>query len=207
MRAPRASRAINFLYGMVLLASACSCASVRASGHAAEALPQLTAEDLFEIALLQARRGDFFRAEQYLVAARSTGYDAAAATYWLVRVCVWGGRYHSALRHGQQHLQRNPSHWRLRLVVASIHEALGELDEARQQLEGVVDADPLRALPHYRIGMLERTLPQRRAAARIHLEKYLALEPSGQYADEVRNTLERWDLDAPAQAAWKELGP
>ena len=111
----------------------CGCASLRGQPSNATDFPTLTAEELFQVALFQAQRGDLFRAEQYLVAARTQGHDDATTTYWLVRVCVSAGRYHSALRHGQERLSRNPGDWRLRLVVASIHEALGEISKAREQ--------------------------------------------------------------------------
>lgn len=123
--------------GLVLIYLACGCANVRTHTSQPDVLPILTAEELFQVAMFQAQRGDLFRAEQYLVAARNHGYDDTTATYWLVRVCVSAGRYHSALRHAQVHLDRNPSDWHLRLVVASIHEALGELEKARRQYQAL----------------------------------------------------------------------
>ena len=117
----------------VFVCMACGCANMRSRPSDTVDFPRLTAEELFQVALLQARRGDLFRAEQYLIAARAQGHDDATTTYWLVRVCVSAGRYHSALRHGQERLSRNPGDWRLRFVVASIHEALGEISKAREQ--------------------------------------------------------------------------
>jgi Flp pilus assembly protein TadD len=170
-------------------------------------VPPPTREQLFEVALFHAQRGDFFRAEQYLVASRLHGHEDEATTYWLVRICVSAGRYHAALRHAREHLRRNPGNWRLRLVVASIHEALGEADEARRQLDGVVQTAPGRALPHYRIGMLDGASRENRERARAHLERYLALAPEGAHADEARAALQRWDADDAMARSDSEATP
>jgi len=179
------------MLAVVVLALVYGCGGMQASRDTVNNLPDLSAEELFQVALYQARRGDFFRAEQYLVAARSQGRDEASTTYWLVRVCVSAGRYHSALRHAREHLSRNPTNWRLRFVVASIHEALGQFANAREELEGVIQLQPNRALAHYRIGMLYAQLASADDAARAHLQRYLALDPAGTHADEVRVALER----------------
>lgn len=177
---------------VALIGLSCGCGGLRAPSTAAHDFPTLTADELFEVALFQARRGDFFRAEQYLVAARSQGYDDATATYWLVRVCVYANRYHSALHHAHDRLSRKPDDWRLRLIVASLHEALGEIGKAREELEGMLRADPNRALVHYRLGTLYGDSASSRDAARAHFLEYLGLEPSGEHSAEVRATLGRW---------------
>jgi Flp pilus assembly protein TadD len=183
------------MMGLVGVVVFSACANVRLDRSTVDSIPSWTAPQLFEVALFHVEQGDFFRAEQYLVAARSLGYDNAATTYWLVRACVSASRYHSALRHAEEHLRHNPSNWRLRLVVASLHEALGELEHARRELMIVVRSDPERPLPHYRIGMLDVAVPEKREAARAHLEEYLALAPHGFYAEEVRAALESWQAD------------
>ncbi len=86
---------------------------------------------------------------------------------------------------------RNPHDWRVRLVVASIHEALGELARAREELREVLRTDPARALAHYRIGMLYRQSTSTEQVAREHLREYLELEPDGAHSAEVRAALER----------------
>ena len=170
----------------------CQRADIRKTTSAEAVVPNVTPAALFEVALLHARRGDSLRAEQYLSAARAYGYDEAAATYWLVRVCLEAGRYQSARTHAIEYLRDHPGHWVLRLVVATIHEALGDLARARTELERVVESEPLEPLGHYRLAMLYRRLessPESRTQS--HLEAYLKLAPQGAHAEEVRDALRR----------------
>jgi tetratricopeptide (TPR) repeat protein len=125
-----------------------------------------------------------------LSAARRKGYDEAAVVYWLVRVCISAGRYQSALSHAADYLRSHPSHWSLRLVVASIYEALGDLARARSELELIVRAQPEQALPRYRLAVLYRTWLSNAALARPHLQAYLALSPDGAHAAEVKAALD-----------------
>jgi predicted Zn-dependent protease len=189
MRVFLVERAMLLGIAMVLLLAGCHHVSVRAPNDDSQVLPTVTAEELFQVALFQARRGDLLRAEQYLVAARDHGYDDVATTYWLIRVCVLSGRYHSGLRHAARHLQQHPSDWRLRLIVASIYEALGEPVRAQSELENVVRREPSQALPRFRLGMLYRDTPDLTRRANQHLEAYLRLDPEGAHAEEARETL------------------
>ncbi len=184
---------------LLLLSLGCGChqTAVRRQDAEEVALSGLSSDELFEIALFQARRGDFLRAEQYLSAARQEGHSEFEVVYWLVRVCVSAGRFHSALAHASEHLRAHPSNWRLRLVVASIHEALGDLWSAQLQLESIVDAEPNRPLPRYRLAMLYRRLHAVSERAVPHLKAYLALEPDGPHAAEVRMVLDRADHGSP----------
>ena len=152
-------------------------------------LATITSQDLFLLAVSHAQSGDLLRAEQYLNAARHRGYDESAVTYWLVRVCVAASRYQSALGHAADYLREHPADWSLRLVVASIHEALGDVARAKSELERVVRAQPARPLPHYRLAMLYRNEEADRERARAHLEAYLRLTPEGPHAAEVRSAL------------------
>lgn len=179
--------------GLFLLSAAGGCQhmGMREQRAFEEALPSLTSEELFEIALFQARRGDLLRAEQYLSAARSEGFSESLVVYWLVRVCVSAGRYHSALNHASEYLRANPSNWRLRLVVASIHEALGDLVRARVEMESIVRVHPSHPLPHYRLAMLYQRPPVDLERTSAHLRAYLTLDPAGPHSAEVRIALER----------------
>jgi len=147
--------------------------------------------------LLQARQRDLLRAEQYLSAARSHGYDEPTVVYWLVRVCVAAGRYHSALDHAARYLRDNPANWRLRLVVASIHEALGDHERARRELEQIVSDQPTTPLPRYRLALLYSLHPSEQKRAVPHYEAYLALDPEGVHAAEVETLLARARDPAP----------
>lgn len=164
-------------------------------------LPSITAEELFHVGLLHARRGDLLRAEQYLNAARYQGHDEPAVVYWLVRVCVSAGRYRSALGHAASYLRDHPANWELRLVVASIHEALGDFERAQIELESIVADEPVRPLPHYRLATLYRERSTAGWRAQPHLEAYLELAPNGPHAAEVGAALEDGLADRPAPAA------
>lgn len=180
---------LRILLGAMLL-SGCHHAGWRTEPASENELPTLSSEELFEVAQFQARRGDLLRAEQYLTAARSAGYEQATVAYWLVRICVSAGRYHSALGHARDYLRDHPDNWSLRLVVASIHEALGDLKRAELELERIIRAQPARPLPRYRLGMLYRqaTLDSPRAVSQ--LQTYLYLAPDGPHAAEVRTVLD-----------------
>jgi predicted Zn-dependent protease len=93
------------------------------------------------------------------------------------------------LGHAADYLREHPADWSLRLVVASIHEALGDVARAKSELERVVRAQPARPLPHYRLAMLYRNEEADRERARAHLEAYLRLTPEGPHAAEVRSAL------------------
>jgi tetratricopeptide (TPR) repeat protein len=149
----------------------------------------VTVEDLLFLAASHARSGDLLRAEQYLSVARQRGHDEAAVVYWLVRVCVAASRYQSALGHATNYLRDHPSDWPLRFVVATIHEALGDVARAQSELERIVGAEPSMPLPHYRLAMLYRDRWTDHERARPHLEEYLRLTPEGPHAAEVRSAL------------------
>ena len=185
----RSPKLLPALLGVSVLLG-CHHAGVAKTGASQEAARGVTPEGLFEVGLLHARRGDSLRAEQYLSAARFQGYDEAATVYWLVRVCLAAGRYQSALRHAADYLREHPGHWVLRLVVATIYEALGKLGRARVELERVVESKPLEPLGHYRLAMLyQRLQPPGFARAMHHLEVYLELAPDGAHAEEAKDAL------------------
>lgn len=167
----------------------CHHATLHQGSELQAELTTVTSEDLFFVGVAHARSGDLLRAEQYLTAARERGYDEASAIYWLVRVCVAASRYHSALRHAAQYLRDHPAHWPLRLVVASIYEALGDLTRAELELEQVVRAAPESPLPHYRLAMLYRRSGNDGGQSKAQLEEYLKLMPRGPHAAEARSIL------------------
>ena len=153
-------------------------------------LSKISGEELFRLGLWHAASGDLLRAEQYLVAARQRGHEARQVTYWLVRVCTVANRYQSALAHLRLYLRDHPQDWSLRLIVASVYEALGELGEAQSELERLVRAVPQSPLPHYRLALLYRGREAQEHRARTHLETYLALTPQGPHAAEARAALD-----------------
>lgn len=185
-----------------MLISGCQHALGRGGAEAPHSLPSITPEELFEVGLLHARQGDLLRAEQYLNAARDRDFDEAKVAYWLVRVCVAAGRYQSALDHALRYTRDNPTDWRLRLVAASIHEALGHLERAQLELEHIVSAQPTSPLPHYQLGMLYLRKGARLQRATGQFEAYLALAPDGPHAMEVETLLAyaRERVDEPSRA-------
>jgi len=189
---------------LLALLPSCHHSAARNPGHPEDPAVDVTGDQLFSAGLYHARRGDFQRAEQYLNAARQSGYDEASAVFWLVRVCIAGGRYHSALRHAAAYLQKQPDDWALRLVVASIHEALGDLDRARSDLEAIVDAQPRLALAHYRLGMLYRDQRSATDLARHHLGEYLRLSPAGPHGFEATAALDALSRTEPVDE-WMSL--
>lgn len=186
----RSSRMLGLvLASFAATATGCHHAMLHQGPDLQAELTTVTAEDLFLLGVSHARSGDLLRAEQYLSAARQRGHDEAATVYWLVRVCVAASRYQSALVHAADYLRSHPTHWSLRLVVASIYEALGDVARARSELERIVKGEPERALPHYRLAMLYRSRDADRERAKAHLEEYLRLNPQGRHAPEVRSVL------------------
>jgi len=186
---------------------ACSLASIAGCFHATlqkapdlqDELTTLTAEDFFVLGVSHARAGDLLRAEQYLSVARQRNHDEAAVVYWLVRVCVAASRYQSAVGHAADYLRDHPANWSLRLVVASLYEALGDVSRAQEELERIVDAEPERPLPHYRLAMLYRSTDADVGRWSNHLEEYIRLSPNGPHAPEVRSAL--------SEIAEASLGP
>ncbi|MGB5811675.1 MAG: tetratricopeptide repeat protein [Polyangiales bacterium] len=152
-------------------------------------LTRVSAEDLFAEGVTYALRGDHLRAEQYLGAAKQRGYDPDSIVVWLVRVCVASDRYQAALAHAYRHLRDHPENWWLRFVVANVHDALGESDRAREELELVVRARPSVASPHYRLGVLYRESLGDISASAPHFRSYLRLDPAGRHAREARGYL------------------
>lgn len=189
-RAQRPSRPLGPLLATCLsLVGGCHHPTLHQGPDLQAELTSVTAEDFFLLGVSHARSGDLLRAEQYLSAARQRGHDEAAVIYWLVRVCVAASRYQSALRHAADYLRDHPAHWSLRLVVASIYEALGDRSRAESELEHIVGAQPERALPHYRLAMLYRNREDDRGRSKVQLEEYLRLAPQGPHAAEARSVL------------------
>lgn len=189
-RARHHSRGLRLWLGCGLaILGGCHQATLHRRADLQAELTTVTAQDLFLLGISHARSGDLLRAEQYLGAARDRGHDEVAAVYWLMRVCVAANRYQSALGHAADYLRDHPSDWSLRFVVASIYEALGDVDRAKSELERIVRAEPTRSLPHYRLAILYRHQEADQEQAKAHLEEYLRLTPEGTHAAEVRSTL------------------
>ncbi len=152
-------------------------------------LDDVEGTDLFNHAVGLAQRGDHVRAEQYITASIERGYPIAEAMPMLLRVCIASARLASALHYAQPYLSDHPNDWALRYLVATIQIGLGNIPEAREELEKVIAAVPEMPVPYYTLGMLHRDTLQNVTASRPLLERYLELAPEGSHAEEVRAAL------------------
>jgi tetratricopeptide (TPR) repeat protein len=186
---------------LAMLGVLASCASTTTAGAptvgapkapAAEAAPattQLTIAQLLEVAAVLEQSGDTVRAEQYLHAALQQGADERAIVPRLLRLYVADGQYRLAIDQAEHHLRRHPLDRNLRLFVAALHTAVGADALAVAQYERVLRAEPNHAEAHYALAALLHAAGREPGRADEHFRTYLALEPSGHYADEARGLL------------------
>jgi tetratricopeptide (TPR) repeat protein len=184
-----------------------------ACGHAQTARPatprslgEVAPAELFEKGRLLANTGDHVAAEQFLVAALRRGYPEEACVRELVRVCVAGGRMDSALTHAEPYLERHPEDFRLRQVVASVYLALGDIAQARGELERVIEVEPAVPEAQFLMAVLLRDDFSDPESARLHFANYLALAPNGDHASEARFWLKRAER-APVRVKAVEATP
>lgn len=177
--------------GLVVALASCH-RDARPSAVADEEAPlaSVSAEQLYELGVAYARRGDMVRAEQYISSAKDRGYSEAETVTWLVRISVASARYNSALGYAEPYLRRHPDDWSLRFLIGNIHDALGDSERAKQEFERVVREAPNEALPHYRLGILYADSFKQYDAAIPHFRRYLELAPEGRHAAEVRSLLD-----------------
>jgi tetratricopeptide (TPR) repeat protein len=134
-------------------------------------------------------RADYTRAEQYLGLAQQSGWDEAEITPLLIDACVKDQRYRAALQHSQEYLRRHPRAYRLRFVQATLLAALGEVAQAREDLEKVLAARPEHADAHYTLAVLLRDDLGNHLEADAHFRNYLRLSPRGAHAEEAGESL------------------
>lgn len=162
-----------------------------------------------------AELGDNSRAEQYLAAALDRGADPRVVLPLLVRVCIAEQRYRVAIDYAEPQLRRQPGDYRLRFVVASLYQSIGDVAAARRELQRVVDSKPDHADAHFAIGVLFRDEDKDPAAADPHFREYLRLKPDGPHAPEARAALLKPVEQAartpdatpvtPTPGEWKEI--
>ncbi len=128
-----------------------------------------------------ARAGDLTRAQQYLAAAYSKGYDETQVLPEIVKVCVAASRLRAALSYAEPYLDRHPGDAGMSYVVGSIHLALGNLQQASAHLNGALEPGELVIDAAYSLALVEsrQGLSQE---ARAHLQHYLQVAPQGAYA-------------------------
>jgi tetratricopeptide (TPR) repeat protein len=178
---------------LLLCASALGCArgtSVRTSDAQAEAREsQRQTEELRARAEAAYARADYTRAEQYLNLAKESGGEDAQVTPLLIDVCIKDQRYRAALQYAQDYLRRHPREYRLRFVAATLLGAMGEVAQAREELERVLSAKPEHADAHYSLAVLLRDDLGNHLAADAHFRDYLRLAPRGSHAEEANQSL------------------
>jgi tetratricopeptide (TPR) repeat protein len=132
--------------------------------------------------------GDLTRAEQYFAAAIEAGGDDTKIIPMLLSVCVQDGRYRVAITYAETYLTRHPDDVRVRFVLGTMYQGIGEPVRAKEELERVVDARPKEPQAHFALAVLMRDEGDRVAADK-HFREYLRLAPQGAHAAEARASL------------------
>jgi tetratricopeptide (TPR) repeat protein len=133
--------------------------------------------------------GDTTRAEQYFAAALAQGKNESTILPLLLTVCLADGRYRVAIEYAEQYLKKHPNDVRVRFVLGTVYEAVGDSESARLNLETVVGAQPQDAEAQYALAILLRDGDHDPAAADPHFREYLRLRPSGSHAEEAQASL------------------
>jgi len=147
-----------------------------------------TPEKLFARGKAFASISDHTRAEQYLAAAIDAGGDPREILPVLLRVCVAERRYRVAIDYVERYLRKHPQDHRLRLVVATLHVNVGNVEVAENHLDRVIVEAPDMAQAHYARAVLARDGEDAVGADR-HFRAYLRLDPRGDHAEEARDSL------------------
>jgi tetratricopeptide (TPR) repeat protein len=191
------------LFSIAALAFAlagCGASSAPATEHPTDPLDSVSAEELYQRGLAAGQAGDFVRAEQYLAAAIDRGIPEEQAMPPLIEACVQSSRLAAALGHAEPYLTQHPAQWSLRLLVASIHMALGHHEHARDELQRVLqDAPEEPPTAHYFLGVLLRDDLDDIEAAREHFRRYLALAPEGPHHEEALMALPAEERGLPVR--------
>ncbi|MDP3276827.1 MAG: hypothetical protein Q8Q09_16625 [Deltaproteobacteria bacterium] len=164
-----------------------------------EALERVTWRNLVEQGQSAGAAGDYTRSEQYLYAAIQRGGSAAEILPSLLHVCVSARRYRAAIEYTRGYLDEHPEAWSLRFLVATIHVGLSEPLSASRHLELVLAQNPNHAEAHFLLASLMRDDIRDMGRADEHFRRYLALEPTGNHAEEARSGLLTRVEDAAAR--------
>lgn len=185
---------------LILLLAACGGAPTeeRQTLPTNDPIAEVDPAVLFQQGEALAQEGDLVRAEQYMSAAIDRGYSPERGLPILVRVCVMGSRIRPALEYVTPYLQRHPSNWALRYLVASLHLGLNHPEVARDELLRVVAQAPNEPQPHYLLAVTLADELHDADGARVHFARYVELAPDGAHAEEARARVETAGAVAPA---------
>ncbi len=188
-RRRRGAAALALGSGLAALGCAAEHDGAKVASQVAVVREEQSPDKLVERGRAFAEIGDLTRAEQYLSAAIDSGANADVVLPMLLRVCISEQRYWVAIDYAEPHLRRRPDDYRLRFVVASLYEVIGDTKMARAHLERVLDDKPEYADAHYAIAVLIRDGEHDVVGADAHFREYLRLEPKGLHAEEARGSL------------------
>ena len=176
--------------GIGACVSSSSSSSRQATTPRTDPLRTMKAAELFAFAEQYAAGGDTIRAEQYYRSAMDRGYSEDKVVPRLIAVCIRSSRYDIALLHALTSLENHPKRWRLRLVVAALQAALGDVNMAERELRRVLLQQEDVAEAHFALAELLWEAARGEAArpkpALEHLNRYLELEPSGPHASDAQ---------------------
>ena len=175
------------LFLVALSLSGCGADATPEPASASSDSTSRNAAELFRRGEQAAEQGDTVRAEQYLSMALDRGFDEKKVLPIMLRVCLSSSRLRAALNHAEPYLRENPNDRSLRYLVATIHLGLGQLDDARIDLNHLLRLESSNANAYYLLGVLESGAHVQEAPK--YFRKYLELAPQGEHAIEVRSRL------------------
>jgi len=169
-----------------------ACAS---HARPASQMAVLTQEETPEKLLARGRAfvsvGDYPRAEQYFAGALDRGADPALVLPLLLRACAEERRFRAAIDYAEPVLRKRPDDFRLRFVVASLYTTVGDVEEARRELDRITEESPSFAPAHFDLARLLRDEDGDVVKADEHFREYLRLDPTGPHAEEAKGSLLR----------------
>ncbi|MFO0736973.1 MAG: tetratricopeptide repeat protein [Labilithrix sp.] len=199
------------LAASLLVCGLAGCATSRESKAEADfrtVQNESNAKNLFDRGRAFAFVGDFTRAEEYLAAALDAGADPREVLPLLMDVCVRGGRYRSAIQHGENHLRRHPADLRTHLMVGALYAAIDEPERATEHLQQVVERpmpppELLHGEAHYYLGIVARDRKDW-VGADQHFREYLRIEPNGKHVEEAKGSLLKQVPQPPPDGSAKD---
>ncbi|MET0385159.1 MAG: tetratricopeptide repeat protein [Polyangiales bacterium] len=191
---PQRPSCIRLLLSVALLGAATpGCVSVaepRPSEVNREATrPAPDGPQLLEIAAVLVERGDRVRAAQYLTLAQREGVPAQQVVPRLLQLYAADGQYRLAIDAAELYLRRHPHDRKVRRCLGAFYLAVDATSEALATFEHLVRTQPDDAEAHFALASLLQDARSQRARADAHFRTYLALAPTGRYAEEARARL------------------
>jgi thioredoxin-like negative regulator of GroEL len=145
--------------------------------------------ELLEIAQLLALNGQGMRAQQYLREALRQGAPAERVVPRLLQLYVADAQYRLAADLAEHYLRAHPRDRGVRLFLGAVYAALAQDVPAVEQYARVVAQAPDDAQAHFALASTLHDAGREPLRADKHYRAYLALEPQGDHAEEVRALL------------------